>query len=316
MQPIEQFRFGLFLAVVVFVYYLAASILVRRILRRMRGQDDRPPRRVVWFRRIVLSLAALGTLCILYGFAVEPYWPQVTYVRITSPKRKPGARPVRIVHISDLHSDPKVRLEERLPSLVAAQRPDLIVFTGDAINSPEGLPVFRRCVARLAAIAPTFVVRGNWDVWYWSGLDLFGDTGVRELRGEAATVEVGGTQIAVAGVPYDREHAIGPVLSALPRDAFSVFLYHTPDEIAAVAGRVDLYCAGHIHGGQIALPFYGALITLSKYGKRFESGLYRVRGTWLYVNRGIGMEGGRMPRVRFWARPEVTVIDIGPVPTE
>ena len=57
---------------------------------------------------------------------------------------------------------------------------------------------------------------------------------------------------------------------------------------------MDLYCAGHIHGGQIALPFYGALVTLSKYGKRFEAGLYRVGETWLYVNRGIGMEGERL----------------------
>ena len=60
------------------------------------------------------------------------------------------------------------------------------------------------------------------------------------------------------------------------------------------------------------MPFYGALVTLSRFGKRFESGLYRVGATWLYVNRGIGMEGGRGARVRFWSRPEVTVIDIYP----
>src|SRR5262249_32203008 len=64
---------------------------------------------------------------------------------------------------------------------------------GVAINSSGGLPVFRRCMTRIASIAPTFAVRGNWDVWYWSDLDLFGGTGVRELNGEAVAVQVRGT---------------------------------------------------------------------------------------------------------------------------
>jgi predicted MPP superfamily phosphohydrolase len=52
------------------------------------------------------------------------------------------------------------------------------------------------------------------------------------------------------------------------------------------------------------------MLTLSKFDKKYEAGLYRERDTLLYVNRGIGMEGGSVPRVRFWSRPEVTVIDV------
>jgi len=90
-------------------------------------------------------------------------------------------------------------------------------------------------------------------------------------------------------------------------------LYHYPDAIEEAAQhRIDLYCAGHTHGGQVALPFYGAIITLSKFGKKYESGLRRLEDTWLYVNRGIGMEGGPAPRVRFCARPEITVIELSP----
>ncbi len=62
----------------------------------------------------------------------------------------------------------------------------------------------------------------------------------------------------------------------------------------------------------MALPLYGALVTLSKFGKKYESGLHREGQTWLYVTRGIGMEGGPAPRVRFFARPEVTVIELAP----
>lgn len=60
------------------------------------------------------------------------------------------------------------------------------------------------------------------------------------------------------------------------------------------------------------MPFYGALVTFSKFGKKYEGGTYQIEKTTLNVNRGIGMEGGNTPRVRFWARPEVTVIDVLP----
>jgi predicted MPP superfamily phosphohydrolase len=255
----------------------------------------------------------LGVLCIAYGALVEPYWPQVTHERISSRKLHSGSRPVRIVHISDLHCDARPRLEERLPELIRADRPDIIVFTGDAINAPSGLPIFRHCMKKLATIAPTYAVRGNWDTWYWSDLDLYANTGVHELRGEGLKTEFGGTPFWVAGSPAWSEETVGGALAGAPPSAFQLFLYHYPDAIQAISqSGVDLYCAGHTHGGQIALPFYGALITLSKYGKRFESGLHRVGASWLNVSRGIGMEGGRAPRVRFCARPEITVIEVVP----
>jgi predicted MPP superfamily phosphohydrolase len=307
------FRFGLFIAVVVLVYFLAGGILVRVALRRFGCATKLSSGKVaVSFRRLILGLAAVGSLCIAYGF-IEPYWPQVTHLRIESRKMPAKSAPIRIVQLSDLHSDPKPRLEQRLPSIIAAEEPDLIVFTGDSVNSPGGLPVFRECMTQLARIAPTFAVRGNWDVWYSSELDLFGGTGVRELKGEAVKVNLSGKFLWVAGVPAGSANLIPKALSAIPKSEFTVLLDHYPDDILEAANSgVDLYCAGHTHGGQIALPWYGALITLSKFGKRFESGAYQVGETWLYVNRGIGMEGGSMPRVRFCSRPEVTVIEIGP----
>jgi hypothetical protein len=252
---------------------------------------------------------------VAYGYFVEPYWPEVTHIRITSSRMLPGARPIRVVLLSDLHSDPKPRLEDRLPELVAAQRPDLVVYTGDSINSVGALPVFRRCMTRIAAATPTFAVRGNWDAWYWSDVDLFAGTGVRELDGHAGRVDAGDTSVWVAGVAVGHEGFAERALKEIPAGAPALFLYHYPypDVLPdAARGKVDLLCTGHTHGGQVALPLYGAIITLSKYGKTYEAGLYRVNTTWMYVNRGIGMEGGAAPRVRFCARPEITVVEIGP----
>ena len=295
------------------IYLTAIRMLGRLILEWFRATPPARPR-VTWIRRVVFGLALLGIVCIAYGFWIEPYWPQVTVVSLSTPKLPPGARPIRIVHISDVHCDPTPRLEERLPGLIQRQHPDLIVFTGDSINSPQALPVFKRCMAHCAQIAPTFAVKGNCDVWFWKGQDLFGGTGVRELNGEAVKLDLSGEKapLWITGVAVESEDRIDQALAEVPKGALNIFLYHYPDRIFSIAQhKVDLYCAGHTHGGQVALPFYGALVTLSKLGKRFEAGLYRVDETWLYVNRGIGMEIFA-PRVRFCARPEITVIELVP----
>lgn len=309
----ETFAALIFVGLVGVVFLLAVWSLARIVLQRFDIAEP-PTRRQVWMRRVVWALSIVGVLCIAYGRFVEPFWPEVTRVRIESAKLAKGARPVRLVHISDVHSDPLPRLEERLPAIIAAERPDLIVFTGDSLNAPDGLPVFRKLMTSLAQIAPTYAVRGNWDSWYWRRQDLFGGTGAHELNGEPAKIDVAGTSLYLTGVAVGEEQRIAPMLDAVPPGAFTVFLHHYPDEIYEVAKRrADLYCAGHTHGGQVALPLYGALITFSKFGKRFEAGKYKVDDTHLYVNRGIGMEGGSAPRVRFWARPEVTVIEIAPL---
>jgi len=309
----ETVRVVIFISFVAGIYLMAAAVGFRRLGRRLSKGALPESRRDLWISRAILGLAAGGLLCMAYGYFVEPYWLAVTRLRIPSAKLSTAGEPIRVVHISDIHSDPSARLEERLPDVIAREKPDLIIFTGDAINSPEALPVFKRCLARLARIAPTFVVKGNWDAAFWTRLDLFGGTGVRELDNEAVKVEVRGNELWVAGVAFPAEGRTENTLGKVPHGAFTLFLYHSPDEIEVAARKkVDLYSAGHTHGGQVALPLYGALVTLSRFGKKYERGLYRVSDTWLYVSRGIGMEGESAPRVRFWSRPEVTVFTIVP----
>jgi predicted MPP superfamily phosphohydrolase len=180
MRITAEMRVLLFLSLVAGVYVLAASVLLRKVLERIGRATPPEGKWHIRGRRVILSLAAVGVLCGLYGYFVEPYWPQVTRTQLRSHKLAGAQRPVRLVHISDVHSDPKARLEARLPDIIAAENPDLIVFSGDSLNSPGGLANFRNCLARLAKIAPTHVVRGNWDTNYWRNLDLFGGT-VAEL---------------------------------------------------------------------------------------------------------------------------------------
>jgi predicted MPP superfamily phosphohydrolase len=90
-----------------------------------------------------------------------------------------------------------------------------------------------------------------------------------------------------------------------------VLLHHTPDLMPqAVSLGVDLYLAGHTHGGQWRLPGFGAILTSSRYGKRYEAGHYHEAGTHLYVSRGVGMEGFGAPRARIFCPPEVVSITL------
>lgn len=308
----EFLRVLSFLLSIAVVYILAVLFGVGILLQRIRREPPPSPQSL-WFPRFIFGLAALGILCMAYGFFIEPYWPEVTHARLSSRKLAPGTSPLRIVHISDLHCGAKPVLEERLPDLIAAEKPDLIVFTGDSVNSPGGIPLLKRCLTRLAQTAPTFVVRGNWDTWFWADLDLFGGTGVAELNGEPVKAEIRGIPVWITGVAIGREDRMEKAFQGIPPEAVTLFLYHYPDAIYEIARRkTDLYCAGHTHGGQVALPFYGALVTFSKFGKRFEAGLHQVDQTWLCVTRGVGLDGKWLPRVRFFARPEITVIDLAP----
>ena len=263
------------------------------------------------FTILIHILAIVGIACFIYGYFIEPYWIDVRHVEIKTDKFK--GTDLTIVQISDLHCDKKMRNEEALPKIINALDPDIIVFTGDTLNTPRALPSFKKTMRALKAEIGKYAVRGNFDVWYWKEIDLFGETGFIELDGEVLTLSKGKEKFSLSGLSADSSFGDLSFLNSLAPDAYNVLLFHYPginEELGDVA--IDLFLSGHTHGGQVALPFYGAIVTLSKYGKKYEAGRYDLVGKVLYVNRGIGMEGGIAPRIRIFARPEITVFHIEP----
>jgi predicted MPP superfamily phosphohydrolase len=265
----------------------------------------------VWFRRLLLSATGLGVLCVFYAFYVEPHWLQVTHVRVESEKLPRGAAPIRLAVISDLHMGRTPKLEPRLPGTISAEKPDLIFFLGDGINSTSALEPFKQLMVTLRKIAPVVAVLGNQDhgAW-WDSHDVYGGTQVVNLQATAMSVNIRGAELYIWGQDYTPTHLL-PLQPAPPPGAFTILLQHSPDLMEdAVHAHFDLYLAGHTHGGQVALPFYGALITYSRYDKRYESGIFHEGSTTLYVNRGLGFARWPQPEARFLARPEVTVVDL------
>ncbi len=298
-----------FIVCVLLVYALEFLLLVKFFIKSKKGE------KTLYLKKywILHSLAISGIFCMAYGYFIEPYWIETKTVVIYTEKLQ-NTR-FRVIHISDLHCDPVVRAEDSLVKKISDLKPDIVLFTGDCINSPEGLKVFQDTMARIEAPYGKYAVLGNWDI-SWTYLDRFAGTGFRVLNHEDISCTKGGESIKILGISQYAP-AFPQKFSSLSKD-FRIFLYHLPDLIEEIGNApVSLYLCGHTHGGQIALPFYGALITLAAHGKKYESGLYTVGNSMLYVNRGIGMEGGGyVPRVRFWSRPEITVFEILPKPKE
>jgi uncharacterized protein len=246
-----------------------------------------------------------------YALWIEPKFIDVTITTIPVPQLPLGSPAIRIVHVSDFHSPSNLWVQSRLPGIVRRHRPDAIVFTGDAVNTGQGVRPARATFAQLGRIAPTFVVRGNRDLGAFKHTDLFRTAGVTELRGTSVELLVRGFSVTFIGASFTEDwlRVRGSIRKHLASD-FIIFVGHSPDDVVDVARwGADLYLAGHTHGGQVALPVYGAVWTASRFGKRFEAGLYREQDTWLYINRGIGMES-LLPKVRFLARPEVSIIEL------
>jgi len=300
----------IFVSIIVAIYAAEAHMIWGIVKNKRKGLGF--PKRF-WSRGAIAIhlLAITGSICFAYGYFIEPKWIEVKTVEIPTSKLKQTG--IRLVQFSDLHCTGKAANEKKLVEMINGLKPDIVVFTGDTINTRRALPLFKETLKSIYAPLGKFAVRGNFDVDYWPPVDFFTGTGFIELNGNSVEIGKNGEKFQITGVSCEKEDEIGPVLKNIPADRFSIFLHHFPDLIEDLNGQnVDLYLAGHTHGGQIALPFYGAIITLSQFGKKYESGEYKVGSTILYVNRGIGMDKFPAPRVRFFARPEITVFEIHP----
>ena len=267
----------------------------------------------------VLQLLIWGVM--VYATRVEPFRLGVTRIRIETSKLAQGSC-TRLVQISDLHIERITRRERDLIAQVNALGADYILLIGDYLNfsyigEPRAIDDAREVLGALRASHGTYAVRGTHQVDPNALLPLlFDGLPIRWLRNEHVIVGANGCRLTFAGASCSRERsidvpAVRRALTDVPGDTFVVLMYHTPDLVPeAVSEGVDLYLAGHTHGGQLRLPWYGALITGTEAGKRYEMGQYHVGDLTLYVSRGIGMEGKGAPRARLFCPPEIVCIDV------
>lgn len=280
-------------------------------------------------RRAFLSMTG-GTLLGIAGLEeylsqIEPAWLDVTSHSLRLPHLERAFQGYRIAHITDIHADntwmDKDRLME-IVQLVNQQQVDLAVITGDFVTMVNAKTTHTLSALRyLSARDGVLAVLGNHDhsTHPETVRMLLQESGIQELRNSFLTLSRGKTQFHIVGLDdlmrddpqpsvWSYAGLLQGILAQFPAQGAVLLLVHEPDfaDVAAASRRIDLQLSGHSHGGQIRIPFYGALVA-PPLGEKYSDGLYVVGDMLHYTNRGVGMTG--LP-VRFNCRPEIAVFTL------
>lgn len=279
------------------------------------------------------SLGALGLLAggaglglLAYAAGVEPYAIETVHLDLFAPRLPEVFDGYTICQVSDLHTHHFGRRERILETLLRSLPPaDLVAVTGDMVHTPAGIPPFLTLAQAFQARDGVYAIFGNSEhkngVRPYAFSQTLAENGITPLLNRHVRLTRGESQIILAGVddPVNDKDDVALALADAPDDLFTVLLMHSPDSVAeAVLHGVDVVLSGHTHGGQIRLPWYGALYTHSRLGRRMSDGYYSRRRlrhaigirpgrTQLYVSRGIGTSGLAL---RFLTRPELTIITL------
>ncbi len=266
---------------------------------------------------IVASLVA--GLVALQALVIEPSMLVVREARLRSPRAPRGG--LTILHVSDLQTDGPCRRERLAIEAASRELPDFVVFTGDLTNGlgAREHPELRARAAHdflkgLHARYAVLAVYGDWDAWgpEWPAWErrIFENTGAHMLYNRALTFDLPGGPVVIYGAGGGGPTPMTLVADMHGVNGYRVIIGHHPDVLSdgLVEGGADLVLAGHTHGGQVVLPFVGALVTHSVRG--FVGGEYAVKHTPFLVSRGIGMRGGEAPRVRLGCPPEITWVRV------
>lgn len=221
---------------------------------------------------------------------------------------------IQLVRVTDHERDAVAR--------VMAAKPDLILLPGDLQqigfeHFDELIPQLHELFAPLSAPLGVWYVEGNCESTEEARLLLAG-TPVKILYDEILHLDRDGDRVTLCGVDLHfgspaAKAALREIESASGDDDVRILLAHRPDVVMRLTPktRVDLVVAGHTHGGQVQIPFFGPPITLSRVPRKIAAGgLHENDDRRIYVSRGIGWEHGHAPRVRFLCPPEVSVLTL------
>jgi predicted MPP superfamily phosphohydrolase len=263
----------------------------------------------------------------LYSGEIARHWLEVTQRDVFLSNLPAAFDGLRIAQISDIHMDEFTEpfFLRHVVDRINRLHPDVVFLTGDFVTDGIGHRHFAvasawQCAAILKGLEcrQLYAILGNHDIIIGAKkvTEALTASGITVLRNAYLPMERAGGRIWLAGLDDPLEGRPNPEL-AIPAsirnqpDEPVVLLCHAPDYadrlLAHPAGQaVDLMLSGHTHGGQVCLPFLGAL-ALPECGKKYVEGFFRLGGLQLYVNRGIGTVG--LP-FRLNCPPEITLLTL------
>jgi hypothetical protein len=268
-------------------------------------------------RRFVISLA-LFQLLLIYVWAIEPNWIEVTRHETWFKNLPEEFDGLVVAHVSDLHMRGYGARERRVLERLAESKPGLIALTGDFTQEGSDPAAIRRFLEDLSKQKPAFgiwAVLGNYDHWYPPAASddavrkFFSDAGVALLVNEWGRIGKKLDTLTLVGVddPFSGLDNLGDALRGTQRTPFAVLLTHAPQMfMKADLTKFDLVLAGHTHGGQVRLPGIGPL-WLPAGSEGYDSGWFYGMNAQMYVARGVGTS---ILPIRFLCRPEIALITL------
>jgi hypothetical protein len=241
----------------------------------------------------------------------EAGWVRLETLPCPLPGLAPELEGLRIAHLSDFHLGIPSRgsaAVERAVEWVERRQPDLTLISGDLLSRRSGEPQLRELLPRLPNC---FAVLGNHD--FAATRDPFSEAAAVEdlepatlLSDDARTVELRGRRVQIVGIDPRtfRRRLQRPERLADPDADLRILLCHFPDVIDRIPlGVFDLVLSGHLHAGQICLPWPGGRLRLAHIRWNYIRGLYRRPAATLHLSAGLGTT---FVPFRFLARPEAT----------
>ena len=231
----------------------------------------------------------------------------------------------RIAQISDLHNAQFGERNEGLLSLLSQADPDIIVITGDLIDSRHtDIQIALEFCESAIEIAPVYYVTGNHEARVTEYEDLkngLEENGIVILENEKVRLSRDEEYITLMGIQDpsfttdylfgDAESVAAATLSELQNesDRYTVLLSHRPELFDVyVDSQIDLVFSGHAHGGQFRLPFIGGLVAPNQgFFPEYDAGLFSKENTTMVVSRGVG---NSIIPLRFNNRPEIVVVEL------
>jgi predicted MPP superfamily phosphohydrolase len=247
-------------------------------------------------RKFLAGVAAAPVVALGDAVGFEPTWLKVERISLSKEPRH------RFVQVTDIHYKGDRDYLGKVVEAINRQKPDFVCFTGDLVEEAAYAAEALGILAKVKA--PLYGIPGNHD--YWADIDfdlakeVFAGTGGRWLMDEEIDIRDG----AVRLIGITGKGGNGFTARAGTKN---ILLSHYPSDIDAFREtRFDLILAGHSHGGQVRLPWYGALIVPFGVGE-YQLGMYETHAGPLYVSAGIGYF---FLNVRFCCRPEIVVFEI------
>ena len=273
---------------------------------------------------IILVAVSIAFVAIVIWIAWGNSALMVNEIKITNDKIPQSFEGFRIATVSDLHNAELGKDNNKLIEKLNECEPDIIVLTGDLIDSNHtNLEVALSFARQAVKIAPCYFVTGNHEAWVGSQYEelktSLENAGVTVLQDEAIELNYGDEYIQLIGLndpdfserdSFLSESILETKLSQVNiSNGFTILLSHRPEHFNVYQNKnIDLVLSGHAHGGQFRLPFWGGVIAPNQgLFPKYDAGTYTENGTTMIVSRGIG---NSIIPFRVNNRPEIVLVEL------